>query len=195
MIAELGSFALILAFCLSLAQAALSFAGRARLDVTLVGAGEGAAVSAFVAVSIGFGALIFAFVTSDFSVVNVAENSHTEKPLIYKIAGAWGSPRGLDPSVVLCVDRVRRRTGRGPSNLEWGLKALAVAVQGALGVLFHRLYGPGVQSLAPTCGPARGGPLAQPAPSGSGVGGPSALPLRRLRRPFCGVFPGPGRTH
>ncbi len=135
MIAEFGSFALILAFCLSLAQAVLSFAGRARRDVTLVGAGEGAAVSAFVAVSIGFSALIFAFVTSDFSVVNVAENSHTEKPLIYKIAGAWGSHEG---SILLWCFAL---TGYGAvlavaRGLPWGLKALAVAVQGALGVLF-----------------------------------------------------------
>ena len=35
-----------------------------------------------------------AFVTSDFSVANVAENSHTAKPLLYKIAGVWGSHEG-----------------------------------------------------------------------------------------------------
>ena len=46
------------------------------------------------AIAIGFAALIHAFVTSDFSVLNVAANSHTAKPLIYKIAGAWGSHEG-----------------------------------------------------------------------------------------------------
>ena len=94
MIAELGQFALILALTLSLAQAGLSFAGRARRDVTLTGAGEGAALGAFVAIAIGYGALIHAFVTSDFSVVNVAENSHTSKPMIYKISGTWGNHEG-----------------------------------------------------------------------------------------------------
>ena len=87
MIDEVGQFALILALALSLAQAGFSIAGRARRDAALTGAGEGAAMGAFVAVVIGFAALIHAFVTSDFSVTNVAANSHTAKPLIYKIAG------------------------------------------------------------------------------------------------------------
>ena len=44
--------------------------------------------------AIAFACLIHAFVTSDFSVANVAANSHTEKPLLYKVAGAWGSHEG-----------------------------------------------------------------------------------------------------
>jgi cytochrome c-type biogenesis protein CcmF len=135
MIAELGQFALILALTLSLAQAGLSFAGRARRDATLTGAGEGAALGAFIAIAIGYGALIHAFVTSDFSVVNVAENSHTEKPLIYKIAGAWGSHEG---SILLWCSML---TAYGSAvalskGLPWGLKSLTVAVQGCLGSLF-----------------------------------------------------------
>jgi len=135
MIAEVGSFALVLAFCASLAQAGLSFAGRARRDATLTGGGEGAALAAFAAIAIGYGVLIWAFVTSDFSVANVAQNSHTEKPLIYKIAGAWGSHEG---SILLWCFML---TGYGAAialarALPWGLKALAVGVQGCLGALF-----------------------------------------------------------
>jgi cytochrome c-type biogenesis protein CcmF len=133
--AELGAFALVLALCLSLAQAGLSFSGRLRRDATLTGAGEGAALGAFAAIAIAFAALIWAFVTSDFSVVNAAENSHTAKPLIYKIAGAWGSHEG---SIVLWCFAL---TAYGAvlalaRGLPWGLKALAVAVQGTLGALF-----------------------------------------------------------
>ncbi len=132
---ELGQFALVLAFCLSIAQAVLSFAARARRDATLAGAGEGAALAAFLTVAAGFAALIHAFVTSDFSVVNVAENSHTEKPLIYKIAGAWGSHEG---SMLLWCFAL---TGYGAvlalsRGLPAGLKSLTVAVQGVLGALF-----------------------------------------------------------
>jgi len=132
---ELGQFALILALVLSLGQAGLSIAGRFRRDVTLAGAGEGAAMGAFVAIVIGFGALIHAFVTSDFSVMNVAANSHTAKPLIYKIAGAWGSHEG---SMLLWCFML---TGYGAvmalaRRLPFGLKASAVATQGLLGVLF-----------------------------------------------------------
>jgi cytochrome c-type biogenesis protein CcmF len=135
MTAELGAFALILAFSVSLAQTILSFAGRARRDATLTGCGEGAAIAAFGCVAFGYAALIWAFVTSDFSVANVAQNSHTEKPLIYKIAGAWGSHEG---SILLwCL----MLTAYGAvlslaKALPWSLKATAVGVQGSLGVLF-----------------------------------------------------------
>ncbi|MGH7024662.1 MAG: heme lyase CcmF/NrfE family subunit [Caulobacteraceae bacterium] len=135
MTAELGSFALVLAFCASLAQAGLSFAGRARRDATLTGGGEGAALATFVAIALGYAALIWAFVTSDFSVANVAANSHTEKPLIYKIAGAWGSHEG---SILLWCFML---TLYGAAvaltrSLPWGLKSLTVGVQGCLGALF-----------------------------------------------------------
>ena len=41
-----------------------------------------------------------AYVTNDFSVINVVENSHTDKPLLYKITGVWGNHEG---SMVLWV--------------------------------------------------------------------------------------------
>ena len=135
MIAELGQFALILGLCLSVSQASLSFAGRWLRNAVLTGAGEGAALGAFGAIAVGFAALIWAFVTSDFSVVNVAENSHTEKPLIYKVAGAWGSHEGsmLLWCFALTAYGAAVALARG---LPWALKALTVAVQGSLGVLF-----------------------------------------------------------
>ena len=135
MINELGQFALALALALSLAQAALSITGRLRRDTALAGAGEGAAIGAFLATGGAFLALIHAFVVSDFSVMNVAANSHTEKPMLYKVAGAWGSHEG---SILLwCL----MLTGYGAAmalarRLPFGLKASAVATQGALGALF-----------------------------------------------------------
>ena len=45
-------------------------------------------------VCISFFSLIFAYVSSDFSNFNVFQNSHSEKPLIYKITGAWGNHEG-----------------------------------------------------------------------------------------------------
>jgi len=41
-----------------------------------------------------FFTLIIAFVISDFSLINVFQNSHTNKPFFYKIAGSWGSHEG-----------------------------------------------------------------------------------------------------
>jgi cytochrome c-type biogenesis protein CcmF len=135
MIAELGQFALVLALTLSILQSGASFAGRIRRSAGLAGIGEGAALGASLALTFAFAALIAAFVTSDFSVVNVAANSHTEKPLIYKIAGAWGSHEGsiLLWCFVLAAYGAAIALARG---LPFGLKALAVGVQGTLGVLF-----------------------------------------------------------
>ena len=41
-----------------------------------------------------FFTLVAAFIISDFSLANVYQNSHTDKPLFYKIAGSWGSHEG-----------------------------------------------------------------------------------------------------
>ena len=135
MIVEFGAFALILALVLTALQSGLSVAGRLRSSAVLAGAGEGATVAAAGAVTLAFGALIFAFVTSDFSVSNVAANSHTDKPMLYKVAGAWGSHEG---SLVLwCLVM----TGFGAAlarsrGLPFRLKASAMATQGLLSLLF-----------------------------------------------------------
>ncbi len=134
-IIETGAFALILAFALAVLQTGLAVAGRLRRSPVLAGAATGAAIGSAVAVAVAFAALIYAFTVSDFSVANVASNSHTDKPMLYKVAGAWGSHEG---SLVLwCLVM----TGFGAllaraRNLPFGLKTSAVAAQGFLGVLF-----------------------------------------------------------
>ncbi len=136
LIAELGAFALALALALSLAQVGLSIAARVKGLAAVRGAGEGAAAGAFLGVILAFACLIYAFVTSDFSVSNVAAHSHTAKPMAYKIAGAWGSHEGsmlLWCLVLTGFGSVVALTGR---NLPWRLKTVAVATQGLLGVLF-----------------------------------------------------------
>ena len=135
MIVEFGAFALALALALSVLQTVLSAAGRARRSPVLAGAAEGAAIGAAAATALAFAALIYAFVISDFSVSNVAANSHTDKPMLYKVAGAWGSHEGslLLWCLVLTVFGAVLARARG---LPFGLKASAVATQGALGSLF-----------------------------------------------------------
>ncbi|MBS0334237.1 MAG: heme lyase CcmF/NrfE family subunit [Proteobacteria bacterium] len=136
MIAELGSFALVLALCFALAQFGLSAFGRLRRSVALAAAGEAAAVASFAGVAIAFACLIHAFVTSDFSVANVAANSHTEKPLLYKVAGTWGSHEGsilLWCLILTGYGAAAATLGRG---LPRGLKAVMVATQGGLGAVF-----------------------------------------------------------
>ncbi|MBO9709135.1 MAG: heme lyase CcmF/NrfE family subunit [Caulobacter sp.] len=136
MIAEFGSFALVLALMLSALQLLLSAVGGARRLAVFAGAGRGAAIGAFVCVAVTFAALVHAFVVSDFSVANVAANSHTAKPMLYKVAGAWGSHEGS--MLLWCLVL----TGYGAAVAVFGkalpprLRAYATATQGALGVLF-----------------------------------------------------------
>ena len=136
MTVEFGAFALILALCLSLAQAGLSGMGRLRRSSVLAGAGEGAALAAFAAVAIAFFTLMHAFVVSDFSVANVAGNSHTEKPLLYKVAGTWGSHEGSMLLWCLALTGFGAAVAGLGRDLPKGLKALAVMTQGGLGTVF-----------------------------------------------------------
>jgi len=135
MIVETGAYLLALALALSLAQAGLSAAGRARVSPVLAGAGQGASIASAAAVFASFLTLVWAFAASDFSVANVAANSHTDKPMLYKVAAAWGSHEG---SLLLwCLVM----TGFGAAlararGLPFRLKTSAVAVQGGLSALF-----------------------------------------------------------
>ena len=134
-IVETGAFALLLALMLSVLQTAMAVAGRLRRSPVLAGAAEGAALAAAVAVAVAFAALIFAFVVSDFSVTNVAANSHTDKPMLYKVAGAWGSHEGSLLLWCLVLTGFGAALARA-RDLPFGLKTSAVATQGLLGVMF-----------------------------------------------------------
>jgi cytochrome c-type biogenesis protein CcmF len=136
MIAEVGAFALILALALSIAQAGLSFAGRMRRSAALAGAGEGASIAAFLAVAVAFAALMYAFVTSDFSVLNVAMNSHSEKPLLYRVTGTWGNHEGSMLLWCLALTGFGAAVGGLGRTLPQGLRALTVGTQGVLGSVF-----------------------------------------------------------
>ena len=94
MIPELGHFALALACALAFAQAILPIWGAHRADARLMAAAPALAVGQLLALAASAGALVWASVSDDFTVLNVAENSHTLKPLIYKISGTWGNHEG-----------------------------------------------------------------------------------------------------
>ncbi len=100
MIAEIGHYALVLALGMALVQGSLPLVGAWKRDPALTGVAEPAACAQFLFVTIAFAALLHAHVTSDFSIQNVAENSHSTKPMIYKISGVWGNHEG---SLVLWV--------------------------------------------------------------------------------------------
>ena len=136
MINEVGHFALILAFILACVQAVVPLIGAARRDVALMGAGQMAALGQLTFVIIAFASLMHAFVVSDFSVTNVAENSHSAKPLLYKISGVWGNHEGSMVLWVLILALFGGAVAGLGSNLPPTLRARVLAVQGMIGVGF-----------------------------------------------------------
>jgi cytochrome c-type biogenesis protein CcmF len=127
---EIGHFALLLALTASLFQALAGLAGGHLRDVRLSGMSAAAADIAFLTCAVAFAVLMSAFIRSDFSVQNVAENSHTLKPLLYKIAGTWGNHEGS--MVLWCLVSTGFGWGlaRLSGGLRWNLRARAVGVQG-----------------------------------------------------------------
>ena len=136
MIAEAGAFALVLALALSVVQVVLAGTARIRRSEVLAGAGEGAALAAFLAVGVAFAALMHAFITSDFSVANVAQNSHSQKPLLYRVAGTWGSHEGSMLLWCLALTGFGAAAAGLGQSLPRGLRTVTVATQGLLGTVF-----------------------------------------------------------
>jgi cytochrome c-type biogenesis protein CcmF len=91
---EVGHFALALAVAFAFAQAVLPIYGAHRRDARLMAAAPAIALGQLLSLAAAYGVLIWAAVTDDFSVQNVAENSNSLKPLIYKITGTWGNHEG-----------------------------------------------------------------------------------------------------
>ncbi len=94
MIPELGHFSLILALLLALVQGILPLAGAARNSASFMAVARPAARAQFLFVLIAFGCLVYAFLANDFSVANVARNSYSRLPAVYRFTAAWGSHEG-----------------------------------------------------------------------------------------------------
>ena len=133
---EWGHFALVLALAVSLVQSVVPIVGVARRDERLMAVGSSAALSAFALIAIAFAVLVTSYVVSDFSVLNVFENSHSAKPLLYKITGTWGNHEGSMLLWVLILTFFSALVAAFGANLPPSLKAHVLAVQGWLAVAF-----------------------------------------------------------
>jgi cytochrome c-type biogenesis protein CcmF len=100
MIAELGHFALALALILAFAQTALPLLGAENRDARLMATGSPLAIGQALAIAAAFGCLMWSYVINDTTVMNVVQNSHSLKPMLYKITGTWGNHEG---SLILWV--------------------------------------------------------------------------------------------
>ena len=94
MIIELGHYCLALVLTISLFQFLVPAIGVRYNSITLMKSSYISSYVTFILVSLSFLALTYAYISSDFSVSLVANNSHSLKPLIYKISGVWGNHEG-----------------------------------------------------------------------------------------------------
>ncbi|MBN8975330.1 MAG: heme lyase CcmF/NrfE family subunit [Rhizobiales bacterium] len=137
MIAEAGHYALVLALALALIQSTVPMIGARLRDPVLMNVARSTALAQLLFVGLSFGALVLLHVLSDFSVANVYENSHSLKPLIYKITGVWGNHEG---SMLLWVSILALFGGLVAmfgNNLPLSLRANALGVQGWVSTAFY----------------------------------------------------------
>jgi cytochrome c-type biogenesis protein CcmF len=136
-IGESGHYALVLALALALIQSTLPILGARWRDLALMNVARSTALAQLLFVAASFAALVTLHVTSDFSVVNVYENSHSLKPLIYKITGVWGNHEG---SMLLWVSILALFGGLVAAfgnNLPLSLRAHVLAVQAWIASAFY----------------------------------------------------------
>ncbi len=136
MINEIGHFTLLLAFCVAIIQAIVPMYGAHKGRADLMAIAESSANLQFALLLASFAALTHAFVTSDFSVKLVVLNSHSLKPMLYKITGVWGNHEGSMLLWVLILSLFGASASWFGSNLPIVLKARVLSVQGAIGLAF-----------------------------------------------------------
>ena len=136
MIAELGYYALVLSLAITLVQSLVPFWGARVGDEVLMASGTSTAIAGFLAITLSFAALTYAYVTSDFSLLNVWQNSHSDKPMLYKVTGVWGNHEGSMLLWVLILALFSAMLAAFAHNLPSRLKADVLAVQGWVTLAF-----------------------------------------------------------
>ena len=136
MINEIGHFALILGLCVAALQAVVPLLGAARGDAVLIAWARPAALTQFLFIAVAFFALMHAYAVSDFSLANVAANSNSAKPLLYKLTGVWSNHEGSMLLWVFILALFGAAVALFGRNLPPPLRARVLAVQAMIGVGF-----------------------------------------------------------
>jgi len=137
MIPELGHYALVLALALGLIQSVAPIVGAKTHDAALIRLASSTALMQFLLVAASFGALVTCYVTSDFSVKTVFENSHSLMPLLYKFTSVWGNHEGSMLLWVFILSLFGGLVAAFGVNLPATLKAYVLAVQSWIAVAFY----------------------------------------------------------
>ncbi|MGB7334352.1 MAG: heme lyase CcmF/NrfE family subunit [Salaquimonas sp.] len=136
MIAETGHYALVLALMLSFIQATFPIYGAKIADNRLMSMGNTTAIGSFGFIAVAFAALTYAYVTSDFSLQNVYENSHSAKPMLFKVTGVWGNHEGSMLLWVLILSFFGSLVAWFGKNLPPDLRANVLGVQAWITIAF-----------------------------------------------------------
>jgi len=136
MFIELGHFTLILALLVAVVQTVIPLVGAHKGWRGWMAVAEPAATVQFFLLGFSFAALTYAFVTSDFSVRLVAANSHTAKPMLYKVTGVWGNHEGSMLLWCVILALFGALAAWFGANLPDRLRARVLGVQGSISVAF-----------------------------------------------------------
>jgi cytochrome c-type biogenesis protein CcmF len=136
-IAESGHYALVLALGLALIQSIVPLIGARLGDAALMNVARSTALAQLLFVGASFTALVMLHVNSDFSVANVYENSHSIKPLLYKITGVWGNHEGSMLLWVAILALFGGLVAAFGNNLPLSLRAHVLAVQAWVAGAFY----------------------------------------------------------
>ena len=137
MIPEFGHYALVLALALGLMQSVAPVIGALRRDAALMELANSTALMQFAFVAFSFAMLTTCYVTSDFSVATVFENSNSQMPFVYKISSVWGNHEGSMLLWVLILSLFGALVAIFGGNLPATLKAHVLAVQSWIATAFY----------------------------------------------------------
>ncbi|MCM2477617.1 heme lyase CcmF/NrfE family subunit [Rhizobium sp. CG5] len=129
MIIELGHYALVLALAATVVLSILPMIGARRGDAALMAIGTTGTLVQFALVAFSFGVLTYAYMVSDFSVLNVWQNSHSLMPAIYRFSGVWGNHEGSMLLWLLILTLFSAMVAVFGTNLPDRLKANVLGVQ------------------------------------------------------------------
>jgi cytochrome c-type biogenesis protein CcmF len=121
---------------LSLIQFVVPLWGARANDPVLMAVAPTSALAVLVCIAFSFVALTFAYLNSDFSVLNVVQNSHSAKPLIYKISGVWGNHEGSMLLWVLILALFGGVVALARNSIPMRLQANTLAVQASVTIAF-----------------------------------------------------------
>ncbi|NTG49223.1 heme lyase CcmF/NrfE family subunit [Agrobacterium rhizogenes] len=136
MIIELGHYALVLALATAIIVSIIPVIGARRGELSMMDIAPVGAIVTFALVAFSFGVLTYAYVTSDFSVLNVWENSHSLMPMIFKISGVWGNHEGSMMLWLLILALFSALVALFGRNLPDTLRANVLAVQSWISAAF-----------------------------------------------------------